>query len=235
MKKFTVLLVLVFVFGFIGSSNAALQVIGTADYQHGPVYPVETFNVIYDSDASLVWLDYATTWKHSAALNWVTQLGDGISGYYTLNVTLNDGFTTDIDFGSGWRLPDAGSNPQEGFLNVGELGHLYYDLLGGLAGTDNWFPDGTPFETLYSGMNQWPGGQFDVWTGTPYSEHPTSAWRFDLNLGNSGHGFMEYEFNFTMAVHDGIVTSTVPIPSALFLLGSGLVLLAGISRRNRKP
>jgi FlgD Ig-like domain len=211
MKRFTVIFSMVLIFGLIGTSNAALQVIGTAEYLHGTGYPIETCNVIYDSDSGdsgLVWLDYPTYGDYPSRVNWLTHLGDGIVGNYVLTVTLDPAFTTDIDFGSGWRLPVAGDSPQAGNVNVGELGHLYYNLLGKPEENGTFLPDSSPFATLAAGIAVYPMASFFFWTGTLDSANPSNAWRFDMNWGVSGTSTAgDHGTGYALVVHDGTVSA----------------------------
>jgi hypothetical protein len=211
MKRSAVIFTTVLIFGLIGTSNAALQVIGTAEYLHAPGYSVKTCNLIYDSDSGdngLVWLDLTTYGNFPARVNWANYLGDGISGTYVLTVTLDPGFSTDIDWGSGWRLPEAGNSPQEGFYNVGEMGHLYYDLLGKPEENGTFLPDSSPFVNVAAEIAVYPGSPCRFWTSTPYSADPNWVWWFDMDLGNSDRDIVSPSTTrFAMVVHDGTVSS----------------------------
>ncbi len=74
----------------------------------------------------------------------------------------------------------------------------------------------------------------DHWTGTVWTGNPSYAWFFETETGWTGWApKVDYVDGYrVMAVHPGDV-SAVPIPSAVLLLGSGLVGL-GLSRRVRK-
>lgn len=209
MKRIAVMFAMVLIFGLTGISHAALKVIGTAEYLHGTGYPVETCNLIYDSESGengLVWLDYPTYGDYPSRVNWLTHLGDGIVGNYVLTVTLDPEFTTDIDFGSGWRLPVAGDSPQEGNVNVGELGHLYYDLLGKPEENGTFLPDSSPFATLAAGIAVYPMASFFFWTSNLDSANPNNAWRFDMNFGVSGTSTAgDHGTGYALVVHDGTV------------------------------
>jgi hypothetical protein len=117
-------LVLAGVFVFSGVANAALIEIGTATYSDND------YKLIYDDVQGLVWLDYTNTnnteyyqgtwysyysppfgpyshiplfsknsWQNKT--DWAETLGGN------LEVTLDPGYTTNIDWSMGWRLPEA--------------------------------------------------------------------------------------------------------------------------------
>lgn len=75
-----------------------------------------SFQLIYDADLNLTWLDYskgAASWD--AQMTWATNLA----------VTVN-GLTYD-----NWRLSSAGTSTTSGYgLTTAEMGHLYYNELG---------------------------------------------------------------------------------------------------------
>ena len=124
------------------SGQATLTTIGTADYEGG------TYNLIYDDDdtghggGGLVWLDYSRDnddWQ--GQYDWATGLGG--SGF---TVTLATGYSSDIDWSTGWRLPDTvdgvqlygnhGDPDNDGIYDYthgynlanSEMGHLFAEL-----------------------------------------------------------------------------------------------------------
>ena len=132
--------------GMTGLARASLTTIGTANYLGSD------YNLIYDDDdtgyggGGLVWLDYThsdTNWSNQ--VSWASGLG------LFLTVTLNPGYTTDIDWTTGWRLPDTvdgswvygyeGDPNNDGIytytggynLANSEMGHLFYTELGNLG------------------------------------------------------------------------------------------------------
>jgi len=115
---------------------ADLTIIGTATYDG------TDYNLIYDDDngggTGLVYLDYdysADKWvNHPDAISWAAGLG----AVLTVNLT---GYTTDIDWSSGWRLPELGPN---------ELHDLYHSEADHLTVFSN-----LPDETVNPGYRFW--------------------------------------------------------------------------------
>jgi hypothetical protein len=245
-RVWILLLILVAVTGFSGLGHASLTTIGTATYGG------QDYKLIYESDQQLVWLDYTKTadsWQNQ--LDWASTLG------VSLSVTLNLGYTTNIDWSTGWRLPVTDESKANlsgdfgwagpdgtGYHNylVGynmvnsEMGKLYYESLGnkGLYATD-----GTNPQPGYGLLNK---GDFEnlqpdqYWLGTEYSLDPSRAWRYNSNFGYQGQDNMGESF-LALAVRPGEVSSIqspVPVPAAVWLFGSGLIGLAGIRKRFSK-
>lgn len=227
MKKLLVILGMMFLFVFISwSANASLTTIGKAAYNGSD------YNLIWDNDyngQSLVWLDYSNaqdTWQNQT--DWVSGLGS------QLTIALSSGYSSTIDWSTGWRLPSAGSNPVSGYDNTSEMGHIYYSELG----LESWYDRGyvlatneelneTNFDTLNAA---------EYWTGTEWSGDPTfTAWNFNFSKGNR-NAAVKYDnlhLGYGLAVHSGDV-SAVPIPGAVWLLGSGLIGIVGIRRKIKK-
>lgn len=192
MKNLTGLMfVLALVFGVTGSANAALTKIGTATYMGND------YNLIYEDDAfegGLVWLDYTNTdlsWQ--GQVNWASGLGSN------LTVSLDPGYTTDIDWSIGWRLPliqgqlEYDTAP---ILKSGDMHHLYHDSLG-----MTFTPYGDPLE----GISPFTNLRSDYyWTGTYYSTYYGSALTFTFSSGENSV-FAAWSANAALAVHQGTV------------------------------
>jgi hypothetical protein len=144
-----------------------------------------------------------------------------------------------------WRLPttlipDSSCTQLDGSWTSGteavgynctgsELGHLYYEELGGTAGgglpgLGGVAPDLSLF-TKYSGGT-------DYWTSPELrgGDNPVAVW-FTITTGYQGH--CHYDCGaLVWSVADGDVAA-VPIPPALWLFGSGLLGLISIARGKR--
>ena len=154
-RAWALLFIVMMIFVFSGAAKAELVTIGTARYMGND------YNLIYEEDSiygGLVWLDYTrdfVSWQDQ--VNWVFGLGGN------LTVTLYPGYTTTIDWSTGWRLPivdESKANMLSGRLGYegpdpngyhdymngynmvnSEMGHLFYISLGNKGAVAT---DGTP-------------------------------------------------------------------------------------------
>ena len=140
---------------------------------------------------------------------------------------------------SGWRLPylsrttgDSGeliapadcSFASEVECRDNELGYMFYRNLGGTEGqpiTESDDPDLELFQDEI-GLTILPQ---KYWSGSDGAG--TKAWTFRFQDGSQGLDFETTNY-YSWAVHDGNV---VPIPGAVWLLGSGLVGVIGLRRK----
>ena len=222
MKRYLLLLI----FSFYSSvSNSAL-----IDRGNGLIYDTElditwlsdanySMTSGFDSDGRMQWID---------AFNWARNLE-------------YSGFTN-------WRLPqsiepdptcsDPDAHPANGFNCTGsEMGHLYYQELGGTGGTLLSSSHNSSYD-LFTNF-----GNYYYWssTGTGYGSSNNkyafgfetsneSGWQFTLNEGN---------YLYALAVHDGDIGSqVVPLPTAFWLFLSGLIGLLttkGLTPRLKDP
>jgi hypothetical protein len=226
-RSWMLLLALVAVLCCSGVASAALITIGTA------TYGVSDYNLIYEEDQGLVWLDYTKggdTWQNQ--VNWASGLGG------SLTVTLHPDYTTNIDWSTGWRLPETVNGPYvwgyDGTTTAGynitnsEMGHLYYTSLGNLGYFDT---SGNP----QSGWGLQNTGPFNnlladvYWSGTEYLLNPNYAWNFGFMDGPQANSYKGACIN-ALAVRPGEV-SAVPVPASVFLLVSGLAGLVGLRKK----
>jgi len=230
------LITIIAILDFTGVASAALSKIGTANYL------TIDYNLIYEDTKGLVWLDYvkaSNSWQNQ--VDWASGLGGA------LDVIIDPGYTTTIDWTTGWRLPItdeskakmSGGFGYEGLNSSGnynykygynmvnsELGHLYYESLGNLAliGTDgtnpqpDWGLKSTgPFDNLQDII---------YWSGTEFSPDTIYSWLFGFYDGRLDGAPKVGPSTFNaIAVRTGEV-SAVPVPGTMLLLASGL---AGIS------
>lgn len=125
---------------------------------------------------------------------------------------------------SQWSIPTAGDYPQYGQPTIdNQFTELYYSELGGTY--RGFHPDQGPFLGLFA-------REFTklYWFDTEYVEtFPNKAWLFGED-GAQGISFKKFTF-YAWAFTPGQI-SAVPVPSAIWLMGSGLLGLLGLKRRS---
>ena len=217
----------------VGVSFSTLTTVGTATY-NGTRY-----NLIYENDSingGLVWLDYhhdsvsGTTWQDH--VNWASDLGGMIS------VSMYEGYTTSIDWSTGWRLPildesktnltgpwgtDVGRGDgfgwggpdQDGYYDYYEGYNLINSEMGhlwytSLGNKGSYGLDGTA-QSNWGYMNKGPFVNLKTdsyWMSTEYS-FDTAGYAWRFDF-NNGDQDINPKSDTTpgMAVHSGIVTYT---------------------------
>ena len=251
-KKFLAVLAAgLFFLCITGLANADLTTIGTATYDDGS--GVANYNLIWDDDNngnSVIWLDYTND-----STNWTDQnaWAAGLDSALTISTP---GYTVSWD--GAWRLPSTVDGPigtgtygyegdpendgvytyTNGYnLENSEMGHLFYAELGNKGYYDT---NGVPVGEGNYGLNN--TGDFSnlsssawYWSSTACELNPGTgmAWVFGPEKGYQYYYFYEGwspSSNEGLAVHTGTV-SAVPVPGAVWLLGSGLLGLIGIRRK----
>ncbi len=215
-------------------SQAALTKIGSVTFAGSD------YNLIWDNDnngRSLVWLDYI-----SNNSDWASQKfwANGLNQYLTYKIEPAYTISWNDD---NWRLPytvdgveDIGYNgtTTAGWnITSSEMGHLYYEELGNLG-----FLDTSGIEIPPDDYGLLNTGIFDnliptrLWSDTEYSHSLDMAWYFNMSEGDQYAFFKDFSSG-GLFVRSGDVSS-VPIPSAMYILGSGLIGVVGIMRRFQK-
>lgn len=127
-----------------------------------------------------------------------------------------------------WRLPNADPVADVGPGNTSELGHLFYDELGGAQDE--------PIDMTH-------GGQFDLfsqveayayWTGTEQGAFADEAWVFDTSVGAQDSYGKASLFGAWVVRSGDSNPAAVPVPATLWLFGSALLGLGAMRRRPSK-
>ena len=176
----------------------------------------------YDPDADLTWLADANA--AGATMNWA-DANAWAAGLDVAGVT-------------GWRLPDtlqqdaSCSGQSGGVVSYGynctgsEMGNLFYNVLGGVAGQSITTTHNTNYDLFSNVQSSY------YWSATEYAPTTGGAWLFHMGLGLQ-NGTNDKNFSFYgWAVQSGDV-SAVPVPAAVWLFGSGLLGLIGVAKRKR--
>lgn len=194
--------------------------------------------LIYDSDLNVTWLqdaDYVQNTYFSGDIQAVT--------WDVANSTVQNMTYANV---SGWRLPHMGTsytNPDN--FNAydqspsNELAYMFYHNLqldpyidnnnyGELpADPDSVAIPTSEFTDIFTNLNY-----LGIWTDTPvdFGEGPSNAaWYFHFHFGQTHY---DSGIQTVWAVHDGDV-SAVPVPPALLLMGTGVLLMGLLGKKRR--
>ncbi|MBW1645904.1 MAG: hypothetical protein JRJ56_06205 [Deltaproteobacteria bacterium] len=227
-KKITGLICGLVLLAAAATAGAALVTIGTATYDGDN----HDYNLIWDSDNngnSVVWLDiyhYPTEAKDWASQKaWAESIGQHLTYNWNPGVV--------VDWGTNdWRLPSIGTVTSTGCNQTGsELGHLYYLELLDAEGnhlicnnnTQRGDLNATNFDHLAHGF---------YWTDNGKPTYTWDSWGFNNNTGkHETVPGMWGGFVLPIRTVESVDIAPVPVPGALWLLGSGLLGLVAIRRR----
>lgn len=209
--------ILLLLFLFAELSHAAL--VGR-DFD-GDISTVEAY---YDTEQDITWLADANAAAGSIYDDGAS-LFDGRMTGTNANAWIS---SLTIEGYSNWRLPTTlqpdptcstqGAYGSRDFNCTGsEMGHLYY--INGISVSSPGI-----FSNIVSAT---------YWSATDHVESGTDgAWAFNFVNGATGSLDRDLSIGHAWAVHDGdIGISIVPIPTAIWLFGSGLIGLVGFARR----
>jgi hypothetical protein len=172
---------------------------------------------VYDMDLNITWLsdaNYAKTSGYDA---------DGVMSWLdakTWAASLSIGGIT------GWRLPAADASCSGYNCSNSEMGHLFYEELGGKAG----FPILSSSGFFSNIQEYFRGYDHFYWTGTEFA--PDLGWIFYFSSGHQGWGLDTPHYGFAWAVHDGDI-GLVPEPKMVAMMFIGLFAIFGFVRLNR--
>ncbi len=210
---------------------------------------LSTFEAYYDTALDITWLadaNFASTYirgemSWTDANAWATGLNpyrSGITGWRLPPTIDADGPDADAlgnDDCNRTPFPYQGLDCGYNISVHSEMSHMFYVTLGNKAyysttGTEaqpGWGLTNTgPFANVQSNSGYWSATELA--TITHY------AWFFDFDGGSQAHVEKTIPF-YAWAVHSGDVgASTVPVPATLWLFGSGLIGLIGMSRKRRR-
>lgn len=202
----------------------------------------------YDTALNITWLanaNYAGTMMLWADANaWAASLdpyNSGIGGWRlptTVDVD-NDGAT----YGNLYQGVDYGYN-----ITVhSEMSYMFYVTLGNKAFYDTsgnaqagaGLTNTGPFSNIRANYNEFFSEFY--WSATEYAPlNSIYAWDFEFGIGLQGTGNKNAgDPHYAWAVHSGdvgvaVTTSTVPVPAAVWLFGSGLAGLIGFTLRKMR-
>jgi hypothetical protein len=173
-------------------------------------------------------------WGAKAWVNYLNSISyAGLTDWRLPNVTPVNGSSFDhtLSFNG---TTDRGFNSTAVNATASELAHLYFNELGnlsafntaGAAQAGSGLINSGPFANLQNGP-YWSGVEFPFSSATDFDH----AWLFSNTNGAQGSGPKNDNTRFyAIAVHDGQL-APVPLPGAVWLMGSAIAGLMGLNRK----
>lgn len=205
-----------------------------------------TFEAYYDTSLNITWLANASNgqmvpWDTANA--WAASLnpyGSGITGWRLPTTIDADGPDADALGNDGCNLTPSRYQGLDCGWNISahsEMSHMFYVTLGNKA---YYSPSGTVAQPGWGLINTGPFFNVqanDYWSSTEYAPDTRYAWLFYFDTGGQGYSTKTWYGYYAWAVRSGDVGTTapvVPVPAAVWLFGSGLLGLLGLSRKRRR-
>lgn len=162
--------------------------------------------LIYDTDLNITWISDGNYADTSGA-----QIGGG-----TMNWGRATSWADSLNFQnvSGWQLP-----------TLDQLGHLFYDELGGQAGTS--------IVSVHNPANYAMFGNIKdlYWSSTEINQSSAGFLNFHSGYDNNT---AKTQGLYAFAVHSGNIMPSVPEPETYAMLMVGLGLVGFIARRRKQ-
>jgi hypothetical protein len=188
------------------------------------------FKTLYDANNNLVNLIAAVTPSYNDPWMGTQVIGDGGASYNfdTATGALSwwgslafTNYLNSINYAGSnqWRLPTSNFIYAYNGTAGNELGQLFYSELSGSAG--NLIPNTSTFNNEQA--------YYAYWSGTEYSSILPNAWYFSFVSGYQNYSSKGNKL-YAWAVSPGQVAA-VPVPSAVWLMCSGLLGLVNLRRR----
>ncbi|MBY0579075.1 MAG: hypothetical protein K2P57_08515 [Burkholderiales bacterium] len=125
-----------------------------------------------------------------------------------------------------WSLPAADPNCAMYNCINSQLGSLFYNSLGGVAGSDIAI-------THNSSYNLFMNVQGNYWFGTEYASNPNYAWSFYNNYGGQLANNPKISYIWSLAMLPGNVVAPVPELGEWAMMLAGFGLIGGIAKRRK--
>ncbi len=211
---------------FMKNLSIALLFFSFSNFANAGLIPIPGGQAVYDDVLDITWLTDANI--AASETFGVSGILTGGGMHWDTALEWIDAMNAAVYLGfSNWRLPHMDVNGDGTVIECSfggiagcsdnEMGHLYWES--GITAAS----PGT-FSGLQSNQH---------WSDLEGTDFANTAWAINFGSGNnnSGVSFQNNNF-FTLVVHDGNLSQVpVPLPAAVWLLGSVLLGLAGFGKK----